>query len=341
MPLALVLGGGNALAAYDAGAFEAMAESGLQPDHLAGASAGAITAVLIAGNPPERRIGALRAFWEAVASPGSGMGWITEEWRRLANLANGMQARLFGRPGMFHPRADALLDANPRPSLYDLSPLRRTLGGLVDLGLLNDGPIRVSLLAVDLETGEEVVFDNRACRIGLDHVLASSALLPNFAPVEVGGRLLVDGGLAANAPAHLVLDPPRDGLTCFVIDPFPLAAGPPSRLLQAQQRQEDLIFASQTRRTLAAMARIWSLEGDRAGDQAARGAVWRLEYHPDKAETAIKSFDFGCQTLKRRWRAGHRDMGGLLAAWDGEAPTQPGLFVSLGDCFQDAIARQP
>ena len=61
----VVLGGGNALAAYHAGAFEEMVRRNLSPDWIIGASAGAITGAIIAGNPPELRVQRLREFWSA------------------------------------------------------------------------------------------------------------------------------------------------------------------------------------------------------------------------------------------------------------------------------------
>ena len=52
----LVLQGGGALGAYQAGVFEGMAEAGYAPDWITGVSIGAINGALIAGNPPERRV---------------------------------------------------------------------------------------------------------------------------------------------------------------------------------------------------------------------------------------------------------------------------------------------
>jgi len=70
--IALLLQGGGALGAYQAGVYEALSEAGVQPDWVAGISIGAINAALIAGNPPETRVDRLRAFWEGVTSrPGS------------------------------------------------------------------------------------------------------------------------------------------------------------------------------------------------------------------------------------------------------------------------------
>ena len=65
---ALVLQGGGALGAYQAGAFEALADAAHQPDWVAGISIGAINAALIAGNPPERRVQRLQDFWQRVTA---------------------------------------------------------------------------------------------------------------------------------------------------------------------------------------------------------------------------------------------------------------------------------
>jgi len=73
--IALVLQGGGALGAYQAGVYQALAEADLHPDWIAGISIGAINAALIAGNPPESRIERLKQFWQRVTSPpGLGTG---------------------------------------------------------------------------------------------------------------------------------------------------------------------------------------------------------------------------------------------------------------------------
>src|ERR1700745_3593375 len=68
--VALVLQGGGALGAYQAGVFEALAEAGIQPNWIAGISIGAINAAIIAGNPPKSRVDRLREFWTSVPSDG-------------------------------------------------------------------------------------------------------------------------------------------------------------------------------------------------------------------------------------------------------------------------------
>src|SRR5262245_2414336 len=60
---ALVLQGGGALGAFQAGVYEALAEKGYLPTWITGISIGAINGAIIAGNPPERRVDRLREFW--------------------------------------------------------------------------------------------------------------------------------------------------------------------------------------------------------------------------------------------------------------------------------------
>jgi NTE family protein len=66
--IALLLQGGGALGAYQAGVYQALAEADLHPDWVAGISIGAINSALIAGNPPEARLEKLREFWELVTT---------------------------------------------------------------------------------------------------------------------------------------------------------------------------------------------------------------------------------------------------------------------------------
>ena len=58
----LVLQGGGALGAYQAGAYAALHEAGYEAQWMAGISIGSINSALIAGNPPEKRVEKLREF---------------------------------------------------------------------------------------------------------------------------------------------------------------------------------------------------------------------------------------------------------------------------------------
>src|ERR1700722_15538889 len=101
----LVLQGGGALGAYQAGVYDGLAESGVKLDWGTGVSIGAINAALIAGNAPERRVERLAEFWDTVSSaspmlPPSSLELLRPSLNRLSANA----AATFGVPGFFSPR---------------------------------------------------------------------------------------------------------------------------------------------------------------------------------------------------------------------------------------------
>lgn len=319
---ALVLSGGNALGAYHLGACQALEAAGVEPGWVAGSSIGAVMAGIIAGNAPGERGAALARFWDAVAAFDGAAALLPALLRQPLQYAQALSARSLGHPPLFTLRPPDLAGADPRPGLYDLTPMRQLLAGLIDLDRLNGGALRLSVLAVDLASGQEVVFDTRRERIGLDHLMASAALIPNFPPIEINGRLLVDGGLSANLPVHLVLEETLSSArtTCFAVDLFPLAAPLPHGLLQAMQRQNDLLYASQTTRAFHHLRRIW--HGREPGAD-----LFHLAYGAEANETALKGFDFAAGSLAMRKAAGERDMRAQLATWQAGAGSGPGLSI--------------
>jgi NTE family protein len=244
-------------------------------------------------------------------------------WRQPLQLASAVRARLIGRPALFHPRLFELADTGRPPGLYDVTPLRNTLIEMIDFDRVNDNTTRISVVAVDVKTGEEVVFDSHDERIVVEHLLASAALIRDFPPVTINGRVLVDGGLADNVPLDVVLSGhPEQPLTCFVVDLFPTSAAPPSGLFEAMQRQNDLMFANQTRRSLRFQQEIWGLR-----EQGPPASVYWLEYRGTADEIAMKSYDFSRPILERRWQAGEQDMRTALRARREMREGQSGLIV--------------
>ncbi len=157
--VSLVLSGGIALGAYQAGAYAALHEHrDLQPQHLAGSSIGAVNAALVAGSPPGQRVERLRAFWETITLEPAALGvpWLGipagGPWRHTYNWLSVLQTRLFGRAGAFRPRTPEMM-LRDVTSLYDLAPLRARLEDLIDFERLNSGELRVSVVATDVETG--------------------------------------------------------------------------------------------------------------------------------------------------------------------------------------------
>ena len=250
----LVLQGGGALGAYQAGVYEGLAECGAAPDWVAGVSIGAINAALIAGNPPERRVERLREFWHRVSAqmpfiPPASM----DSMRPLLDQMSTATAFMFGVPGFFSPRLippQLALDGSIGAlSFYDTKPLKATLEQLVDFAYLNrEGGVRLSLGAVDLRTGNSVYFDSQNMPIGAEHVLASGALPPGFPPVQIDGELYWDGGIVSNTPLWYVLDTdPRMNALIVQVDVFSGAGEAPKNLAEVQERAKDIQYASKTR----------------------------------------------------------------------------------------------
>ncbi|HEX8554800.1 MAG TPA: patatin-like phospholipase family protein [Sphingomonas sp.] len=329
--VALVLGGGNALGAYHAGVYQALHERGCIPDWIVGTSIGAVNGALIAGNPADRRIERLRDLWR----PGDS-GWWPQPDEETRRTAAALATLVGGRPGFFAPIGPLGSWWLPDPaagasSLYDTSPLTTTLGTHVDFDLLNTGAIRFSALAVDVETGDEHVFDTTSTAVRADHLRASTALLPGFTPIMVDGRMLVDGGLSANLPLDPVLAaPPAATTLCIAVDLLPLNGAPPHSLGEGIQRMQDLMFAAQSRRSRERWREAYAAAPPLAptGDPAAVTLV-RLAYRDQEMEVAGKAMDFSPQSVAARWASGHRDATGLLDALAQRrvAPGAPGLTV--------------
>jgi len=252
----LVLQGGGALGAYQAGVFEGMTEHGIAPDWVTGVSIGAINAALIAGNLPERRVARLRDFWERVSS---GIPLVPPAFfdpMRLAfNRVSATATMTFGVPGFFTPRMPPpYLQPDGAPealSVYDTAPLRQTLRELVNFDLINDKNakrVRLSVGASNVHTGNSEYFDNRDREIGPEHVMASGALPPGFPPVAVDGSYYWDGGLVSNSPLWYVLDDsPSINALIVQVDLFSAKGELPTTLDQVLERAKDIQYSSKTR----------------------------------------------------------------------------------------------
>src|ERR1700692_1661614 len=140
--IALLLQGGGALGAYQAGVYEALAEADLHPDWIAGISIGAINGALIAGNAPEARVDKLRAFWERVTAKPYG-NWSehlfpakSDAARQWRNQISANLALVNGASGFFTPRFPAPWLLPPgtieATSAYDTGSLKATLERLID-----------------------------------------------------------------------------------------------------------------------------------------------------------------------------------------------------------------
>jgi NTE family protein len=262
----LVLQGGGAMGAYQAGVYEGLAAIGFAPNWVAGVSIGAINSALIAGNPPERRIERLREFWNRVSARASfalpaGMDFA----RPFLNRMSAAAVATFGVPGFFAPRRIPPYFA-PEGSLgamsyYDTEPLRATLGELVDFDRLNNGEVRVSLGAVNVRTGESVYFDSASDKITASHVMASGSLPPGFPPVEIDGEYYWDGGIMSNTPLQYVCEDFRISALVVAVDLFSGKGELPQNLGQVLERAKDIQYQSKQRLTDSRIREIEALRG--------------------------------------------------------------------------------
>ena len=300
----LVLSGGNALGAFEAGVYQALHENDLLPDWIIGASIGAINGALIAGSAPDQRLDTLRTFWQQTAggSPPAATLWWASQLETLRRTTAAAWTTIAGRSGIFGPVMSATLPwTDDKPSIFDTDQLAGTLNALVDFAILNEGGCRFTATAVDLSNGEDVVFDSHSHRIHAGHIRASAALPIAFPAVEIDGRWLVDGGLSANLPLDPVLsNPPNRPTLCIAVDLLPLGQALPVTIGDAASRMQDLIFSAQSRRSLARWVAVHH------ENEGICVALVRLDYTDQSEEVAGKAMDFSALTIARRWDAGYR-----------------------------------
>ncbi len=350
----LVLQGGGALGAYQAGVYQAMHEAGIEPDWVIGTSIGAINAALIAGNAPEDRLARMREFWSRVEQHNGDD--LLRFFTGLANLPANLSTVTLGIPDFFVPNPVAWLGSHTplgveRAAYYTTAPLRSTLSELVDIELLNTCKTRLTVGAVNVRTGEMRYFDSRDEPVILDHVLASGALPPAFPAVRIDGDPYWDGGIYSNTPIEAVLDdkPRRDSLI-FTVHMWNPEGPEPETLWQVMGRQKDIQYASRARSHIARQKQIHHLrhiirelakqlpESVRNDSEVRELTSWgcgttmhvvRLVAPKLDGEDHTKDIDFTPTGINARWQAGYADTKRMLqrAPWEGPVDSMEGVVV--------------
>jgi NTE family protein len=344
--VALVLQGGGALGAYQAGVYQALHEANIHVDWICGTSIGGINGALLAGNPPEHRVERLREFWDTVTKPPvrlpnmpwfNDLPWFAETWngneqaRYWTNRLSAFTTMFQGAPDFFTPRPfPPLSSAAESPDLvsyYDTTPLKATLGRLVDFDLINDKPLRFSVAATNVRSGAPVYFDNLKQTLGAEHVMASASLPPGFPPTEIDGEYYWDGGVVSNSPMQFVIDDrPRYSALVFQVDLWDANGEVPLDIPSANLRALEIHSASRlnvtleqyrkTQRFRHAVAKL--LDELPASDrddpdvqfltEEARvkvATVVQLKYQATGYETAGKTFEFSRAAMEEHWQAGY------------------------------------
>lgn len=357
----LILQGGGALGAYQAGVFEHLHEKHRPIEWVIGTSIGAINAALIAGNPPETRLIKLKAFWHSLApwSPDPTTAWMLA-LTPLANLShsiNTMSTLMRGVEGFFKPRLGANLDINTKVPLsevgfYDTSPLKATLEKYIDFDYLNSGAMRISVCAVDIDTGQSTIFDNQKEQIRAEHIMASGALPPGFPPIEIDGKVYWDGGVYSNSPLSVFLAEMRErDALCFMVDLWDPTEQRPSSITEALARYKSIQYASRSQEQLENHEAIANLQkairllsqklpaSERARkdtqalmkmgcDHTINVVKLIMKSAPDD-QNYFKDIDFSASTIKARWQAGIDDCQRALRhkSWLLPLPPHAGLVI--------------
>jgi NTE family protein len=339
--IALLLQGGGALGAYQAGVYQALCEAELDPDWVAGISIGAINAAIIAGNARQERIGKLRKFWEGVsANPvwnfvgNHAAPFLKGTDARLSyNQLSASQTLMSGVPGFFAPRFPPPL-VQPRGSIdatsyYDTSALKSTLESVVDFERINANEMRLSVGAVNVASGNFVYFDSELHQIRAEHVMASGALPPGFPAVEIEGEHYWDGGLVSNTPLQWVLQyGPRQDTLAFEVDLWSARGDFPQSMAEVATRQKEVMYSSRTRentdrfvmsqRIRHALAALLPLLPAAAGErpeykfleELADHKVYdivHLIYRARQYEGDSKDYEFSRLSMEEHWHAGYQD----------------------------------
>ncbi|PMS33296.1 NTE family protein [Trinickia symbiotica] len=342
--VALVLQGGGALGAYQAGVYEGLHEAGVLPNWIAGISIGALNTAIIAGNAPDDRVAKLHEFWETICQPAYGLPlppavenafFESNETVRTAFTAmQAVSALLDGQKGFFVPRVPPPLPFSvttpDRASWYDTTPLKATLERLCDFDRINSGEMRVSVAAVNVGTGNFAYFHNTHTKLRPEHFIASASLPPGFAATNVDGEYYWDGGLMSNTPLwEVVQTTPRRDTLAFQVDLWSARGPVPNNVTDVQGRVKDIQYSSRTRLVTdmlqhsqrfrhvlrELLTRVAPEHRDdpwcKLADELAtsrRYNVFQLVYRDKEFEGNYKDYQFGLSTMHLHWKSGLQDI---------------------------------
>ena len=170
MPTAFVLSGGASLGAIQVGMLQALAARGVRPDLVFGASAGALNAAWVAGDPMLADLDDLAA------------AWTTLRTRDVFPI---------------RPLTGLLGFVGRRNSFVSSGRLRAVVARNLRFSRLEDAPIPLCVVATEVTSGREAALTTGNA---LDAIIASASIPGVFPPVPLGGQLLMDGGVVNNTP---------------------------------------------------------------------------------------------------------------------------------------------
>ncbi|MBR1142843.1 patatin-like phospholipase family protein [Bradyrhizobium sp. AUGA SZCCT0431] len=360
--VALVLQGGGALGAYQAGVYQALHEAHIEPDWVCGVSIGAINSAIIAGNPPERRLERLQIFWDRITS--RKIWHYTPDgdiYRKARNFASSFMTTTLGQPGFFTPHMTnpwlSATGARTATSYYDTEPLRQTLLELVDFDMINDKRIRFAVGAVNVLSGNFIYFDNADDEIIPEHIMASGALPPALPMVKVGTDHFWDGGIVSNTPLQHLLDQ-EDSLNSLVfqVDLFSARGALPRDIQDVMARHKDIMYSSRTRHNTDVYRKTHNLKArlhkalsripdDQLSDEERQIkssignlpeiAILQLIYQQKAYEGDAKDHEFSGTSMREHWMSGHEDTKRTLKRRDWIRMPDEGMGIVIHDVHRE------
>jgi NTE family protein len=339
----LVMQGGGAPGAYQAGAYQALHQAGVEPDWVIGTSIGAINGAIIAGNEVADRVKRLEEFWRRLDA-------------RLPEPLNQLAPLVAGVPGFYYlnPALAWGIDARvgiEQAAMYLVEPLKKLLPTVVDFNLINSGKTRFTLGLTNVQTGQIRYFDSKQEKIGPEHVLGSSAIPPCFPAVLIDGEYYWDGGVYSNSPVAVVFDEePRQSSVVFAIQIWHTRGPRPQSLQHAFMREKDILFGSRSRNLIMRQAQLHRMRRiirelvDMLPDERRHSArvkelaSWsctttmhlvEINAQPIEGETNARDYDFSRAAIQARWRAGHSDACKMLERRPWADPIDPATEVTV------------
>ncbi len=339
--IALLLQGGGALGAYQAGVYEALAEADIAPDWVGGISIGSINGAIIAGNKPSERVAKLHGFWDKITAnplldqfsafnPGAQLGG--EAIRSFWNNMSASMAMFSGVPGFFRPH---LLPAFMMPpgssaatSYYDTAGFQKTLEEFIDFDRLNSRETRYTISAVDVRSGNYTIFENLTCKITPQHIMASGALPPALPAIEIDGEFYWDGGLISNTPLEWIMHDATKDTLVFQVDLWSAKGEYPKDMLEVMTRMKEIQYSSRTRAMTDRLKRAQKLRHafsslyeklpadlqksaeaeilNAASDYNVYNIV-HLIYRARQYEGYSKDYEFSRTSMEEHWKSGYND----------------------------------
>lgn len=362
--IVLVFQGGGALGAYQAGVYQALHEAEIEPDWIIGTSIGAINAGLIAGNAREERLPRLEEFWRRVTRREL---WGGARIPGLSDTTAYWATVLGGIPGFFEPNPFAFLGphfplGSNQAGFYSTTPLRESLGELIDFSRVNCSELRLTVGAAHVRSSQMRYFDSREGAITLDHVMASGALPPAFPAVRIDGELYWDGGILSNTPTEAIFDdnPRRDSLV-FAVHMWNPVGPEPRTLWEVLHRHKDIQYSSRVASHIARQQQLHQLrhvilelarhipDAQRQSAEVRRLTsygcptrmhVVRLLAPRIDNENHTKDIDFSPSGIRQRWEAGYADTRRALQSMPWEQEHDPLNGIVLHESTREIAAAE-